>query len=86
MATPGGSDALADDLREFLVETGLPDEDLATESVEALEHDFSDYTVLISVNGRVPDYVKKVPFHTSALNWSLPADADRAAQYRQLAR
>ena len=84
VATPGGSDALADDLGQFLVETGLPDDNLATESVEALEHDFSDYTVLISVNGRVPDYVKKVPFHTSALNWSLPADADRAALYRLL--
>jgi phosphate transport system protein len=84
VATPGGSDALEEDLRGFLVETGLPDEDLATESLEALERDFSDYTVLVSVNGRVPDYVQKVPFHSSALNWSLPADADRAAQYRFL--
>jgi hypothetical protein len=42
--------------------------------------------VLVSVNGNVPDYVKKIPFHTSALNWSIPQDAERAEQYRLLRR
>ena len=39
---------------------------------------------MVSVNGRVSDYVDKVPFHTSALNWSLPESDDLAGHYRQL--
>ncbi len=84
VATPGGSDPVSDALRDFLISTGLPDENLQSEPLEALEHDLSGYIVLISVNGEVPDYVKKVPFHSSALNWSLPDDADLAQQYRHL--
>jgi hypothetical protein len=34
----------------------------------------------------VADYVKKLPFHTSARNWSIPQDAERAEQYRLLRR
>jgi hypothetical protein len=86
VATPGGSDPLAPDLREFLAEAGLPDTDLETEPLAALEHDFSNFIVLVSVNGGVADYVKKVPFHTSARDWAIPGDADRAEQYRQLRR
>ena len=83
-ATPGHSEPLADTLRDFLVETGLPDEDLDTEPLEVLEYDFSDYVVIVSVNGLVSDYIQKMPFHSSALNWSLPDGADLAGQYRQL--
>lgn len=83
-ATPGSVEPLSDALRDFLQETGLPDEDLDSERLEALEHDFSDYTVLVSLNGPFSSYVSKVPFHTSALNWSLPDGEDRAGQYRQL--
>jgi phosphate transport system protein len=83
-ATPGGSDSVSDSLREFLVETGLPDEGLDSEQLEALEFDFSNYMVIVSVNGPVSDYIQKVPFHSSALNWTLPAGADLAEQYRHL--
>ena len=69
---------------EFLAQHGLEDGELSSESVEALEHDFSDYIVIISLNGRVSDYISKVPFHTAALNWAVPEEADRADQYRQL--
>jgi phosphate transport system protein len=86
VATPGGSDPLSPSLREFLAEAGLPDDDLESEPLAALEHDFSHFIVLVSVNGNVSDYVKKVPFHTSALSWSIPQEADRAEQYRQLRR
>jgi phosphate transport system protein len=86
VATPGGSDPLAASLSEFLAEAGLPDNDLETEPLAALEHDFSHFIVLVSVNGSVSDYVKKVPFHSSALSWSIPQEADRAEQYRQLRR
>lgn len=83
-ATPGVSAQPSDALLKFLEETGLPDTELATQQLEGLEHDFSDYIVLVSLNGRVSDYVKKVPFHTSALNWSLPESSDLAEHYRQL--
>jgi len=83
-ATPGCSEPASDALREFLEETGLPDEDLGSEQLEGLEFDFSDYMIIISVNGLVSDYIQKVPFHSAALNWSLPDGNDRAVQYRQL--
>ena len=83
-ATPGVTEQPSDALLEFLAETGLPDSELVTERLEGLEHDFSDYIVLVSVNGRVSDYVDKVPFHSSALNWSLPESDDLAGHYRQL--
>ena len=85
-ATPGGSDTPSPDLLEFLAATGLPDSGLETEPLEALAHDFSSYVVLVAVNGEVADYVSKVPFHSSARNWSIPAGADRAGQYRALRR
>ena len=83
-ATPGISEPVSDSLRDFLVETGLPDEGLDSESLEVLEFDFSDYIVLVSVTGLVSDYVQKVPFHSVALNWSLTEGEDFAEQYRQL--
>jgi phosphate transport system protein len=83
-AIPGGTQPLGGSLQNFLVETGLPDENLESERLEALEHDFSDYIVLISLDGPVSDYVEKVPFHSSALNWSLPRSEDLAGHYRQL--
>jgi len=83
-ATPGRSEPVSDSLRNFLVETGLPDEDLDSEQLEALEFDFSDYMIIVSVNGLVSDYIRKVPFHSAALNWSLPDGEDLSGQYRQL--
>lgn len=86
VATPGGRDQPAAALREFLAETGLPDEDLDTEQLEALAHDLSHFLVLVAVKGNYSDYVAKVPFHTSARNWSVPEEADLAATYRLLRR
>jgi len=83
-ATPGTRDQASPELLEFLHETGLPEEDLISEQLEALAHDLSDYTVLISLHGPVSDYVRKMPFHTSALDWTLPSDTNRVEQYRQL--
>ncbi len=83
-ATKGGSGPASAELMEFLAQHGLEDGELSSESVEALEHDFSDYIVIISLNGLVSDYISKVPFHTAALNWAVPEEADRADQYRQL--
>jgi len=83
-ATPGGSEPLAPSLQEFLLETGLPDEDLDTESLETLEHDLAAFTVIVSLNGKVSDFIPTVPFHTTPLNWVLPATADHAELYRLL--
>ena len=83
-ATPGKADQLSQELREFLVERGLPDENLVTEQLEVTEHDLDDFTVIVSLNGKFGDYVSKVPFHTSALNWELPEGSDLKKRYRVL--
>jgi len=84
VATPGGPDSISPALGDFLAKAGLPDEDLQSEPLAALEHDFSDFIVIISVNGDVSDYIKKMPFHSSARNWPIPGDAEHAEQYRML--
>lgn len=86
VATPGPSEPPNPALLEFLAETGLPDEGLETETLKALEHDFSSFIVLVALQGKVSDYVERIPFHTSARNWAIPANADRSEQYRQLRR
>ena len=83
-ATPGRAEPVSDSLHNFLVETGLPDESLECEALETLQYDLSDFTVIVSVTGRVSDYIEKVPFHSAALNWSLAGGEDFAGQYRQL--
>jgi len=82
--TPGVADPVSPALQEFLTERGLPDEDLVTEQLEVMEHDFADFIVIVSVNGRVKDYIPSMPFHTSALNWTLPEGTDLNQQYRVL--
>ena len=84
VATPGGSNAVSADLAEFLADTGLEDGDLETEQLEALEHDIDQFTVVVSVNGDYKDYIEKMPFHTSALNWPLEDSSDMTTQYREL--
>lgn len=83
-ATPGTSDSVSAQLQEFLDERGLPDEELATQRLEVSEHDLDDFTIIVSLNGKYSDYISKVPFHTSALNWALPQDADLTETYRVL--
>lgn len=83
-ATPGTSEAVSPELQTFLHETGLPEDNLASENLESLLHDLSDYVVIVSLNGPVSQYIRKIPFHTSALNWSLPDDASLVEQYRLL--
>jgi phosphate transport system protein len=85
-ATPGTRDPVSPELLEFLNETGLPSEDLTSERLEALEHDFSNYVVIISLNGPVSNYIRKMPFHSSGLDWTLPEDTNLVEQYRQLRR
>jgi phosphate transport system protein len=83
-ATPGVADPLSPDLHDFLLETGLPEEDIESEQLQAIEHDLEDFTIIVSVNGLYSDYIPRMPFHTSALNWPIQQDSDRAEQYRQL--
>lgn len=83
-ATPGAADDLSPAVHEFLVETGLPEEELQTEHLEVIEHDLEDFTVIVSLNGLYSSYLTRVPFHTSAFNWPLPQDSDLTEQYRLL--
>jgi hypothetical protein len=83
-ATPKAADPVSPALQEFLGEVGLPDEDLVTEQLEVSKHDLDEFTVIISLKGRYQDYISKVPFHTSALNWELPEGDDFKQNYRVL--
>ena len=84
VATPGGSDSLSAELAEFLDTAGLDDTELETEQLEALEHDIDRFTVVVSLAGDYSDYIKKMPFHTSALNWDISTGSDMTARYREL--
>jgi phosphate transport system protein len=84
VATPGGSDSLSAELAEFLDTAGLDDSELETEQLEALEHDIDRFTVVVSLAGDYSDYIKKMPFHTSALNWDISTGSDMTARYREL--
>jgi phosphate transport system protein len=83
-ATPGKAEPLSSEMKDFLVERGLPEEDLTTEQLAVTEHDLDDFFVIVGLNGKVEDYISKVPFHTSALNWEVPEGADLTETYRVL--
>lgn len=83
-ATPGEAEPVSKELRAFLVERGLPDEDLVTERLKVSKFDLDDFTVIVSVNGSYLDYIDKVPFHTSAFNWKLEPGGDLKENYRLL--
>jgi len=83
-ATPGVTESPSETMTAFLTDTGLTEELLETEQLEGLEHDFSDYMVVIGLNSEYADYIEKMPFHTSGLNWHLDDGDDLAAQYRDL--
>lgn len=83
-STAGVSEDLSAELQQFLIQTGLPDEGLQTEQLEIIEYDLGEFTVVVSLNGDVEDYLNKIPFHTSALNWKLSSGDDRSQQYRFL--
>jgi len=83
-ATPGITDPIPSNLQDFLTDRSLPDEDLVTEQLEVLEHDLADFVVIVSLSGKVEDYISKMPFHSSALNWTMPEGDDPQLRYRLL--
>ena len=83
-ATPGKSDKVSDTLLAFLEERGLPEENLQTEQLEVTKFDLDEFFVIVSLNGQYTDYISKVPFHTTALNWVLPGGSDITENYRVL--
>ena len=86
-ATPGQADQLSSELETFLLDKGLSEENLATEQLEGLAYDVSEFSIIISLNGAYSDYLEKVPFHSTALNWPIEgtdSPIDRTAQYRNL--
>ena len=83
VAVAGEPQGVSSELAAFLSEAGLAGEDLATERLEALAHDISDFEIVICLNGHYDDYIDRMPFHTSALNWPVPGD-DLTAAYRDI--
>ena len=83
-ATPGTRDEVSPTLQTFLHETGLPEDDLTSENLKALELDLSDYVVIVSLGGPVSQFIPRMPFHTSALDWTFLEESSLVEQYRQL--
>ncbi len=86
-ATPLTTQSVSASLKAFLAETGLPEEQLDTQNIVNLEYDLSEFDLLISLSGSARDYVSKIPFHTSVLDWSAALDGceqDYSALYRTL--
>jgi phosphate transport system protein len=72
-------------LAKFLEDTGLASDDLAGETLGSVDHDLSEFDVVVALKGRVRDYFGVPPFHTSALHWDVsPSQNDLADQYRML--
>jgi len=86
-ATPQSAQQVSADLQAFLTETGLPAEQLDTENIVGLEYDLSEFDLIITLAGTASDYVDKIPFHTSVLDWSSALDncaPEYPAMYRTL--
>jgi len=66
----GGNSSPA--VKEFLIANGLPEEQLESQGLAALQHDLTHYDIVVSLEGAVKSYLPKLPFHTSALEWPLP--------------
>jgi hypothetical protein len=74
-------------LEAFLIATGLPEERLESQALAGLQHDLSAYDIVISLEGPVKEYIPQLPFHTSALEWTLPESVtagDYHERYRVL--
>ena len=87
VAIAGERQAVSPELAKFLGETGLPAEELESQSLHLLESDFSDYDVIISLAGKTREHIDRIPFHTSALDWALPeseGSGELDSQYRVL--
>lgn len=80
-ATLGAEEPVSETLQAFLEERALPEENLFTEQLEALKLDLDDFFVIVSLNSKTEDYIEKVPFHTSALNWEVPGGGDIKQNY-----
>jgi phosphate transport system protein len=84
-ASSEGGQELPSSLAAFLEERALPNKDLDVESLEALAHDLSDFHVVISLGGDLAKFIKRLPFHTSALEWELDTESeDWNSLYRDL--
>jgi phosphate transport system protein len=87
LAIPGKNLETNKSLGAFLEEKALSSEALEAVSVESIQHDVAEFTVVIALQGRARDYLGEVPFHTTALHWDLkPAESadDLVEQYRTL--
>jgi phosphate transport system protein len=84
-AVPGNTgQPVSAELSAFLDQAGLSGEDLEALPLAAAEHDLGEYVVIVSLAGPYTDFVASIPFHSSALDWSLEAGDGLDNLYRQL--
>jgi hypothetical protein len=85
LAVKGTAGELPANLLEFMQEKGLATERLTGESLASVDHDLSEFEVIVALKGKVADYFGVPPFHTSALHWDLgTGEPDLADLYRLL--
>ena len=94
----GGSnpaDALAPSMVDFMQSHGFEIGNAAPKGLSLTQHELSEKHVIVSLEGRVRDYISVIPFHTTGVAWDIdaPPPGERAnltteqmeSIYRQIA-
>jgi len=75
----------------FLTERGFDVSSAQTSAINLSEHELAELHLVVSLQGKVSDYIAQLPFHTSAIEWDVqvpegaPAnDEQRTTIYREL--
>ncbi len=80
------ADSLSVKLSSYLEERGMESIDAQAEQATSfIEHHAEEQDVLICLEGRIKDYIKEIPFHTSVLNWNLDINESPENLYREIA-
>lgn len=86
------ADSVDPGLIQFLHGRGISLADTSTRAITDIGYDeLVEYHVIVSLNNPISEYIEKIPFHTSVLEWDVgpsPAPDDAAALeslYRELA-
>lgn len=86
-AVSGQTDTVSEEVEAFLQTRGFSDTKLRSKQLEAMQFDVGKYNLIVCVNGDYHDYLSKIPFHSSALNWDIEGtgpNPDLTVQYRSL--
>ena len=74
-------------LGSYMEEHGLPFEEAKPRPLDWVAEELGSFHVVVSLEGPIEDYLKEIPFNTTALEWSIPAPlpSDRSEEERRAA-